>query len=325
MKAFVTGGTGFLGRHLIDELLSHGYEVTALVRTFERARALPRGVRVTPGDVTKRESLRPGMRKADVVFHAAAWYAVGVGAKDRERMRRINVEGTRNVLELAVALGVPKTVYTSTVAVFGDTRGESVDESHRPEGAAFKSEYERTKHLAHYEVAVPIQRRGLSLVIVCPGGIYGPGDTSQLGGLIRRYARRQLPVMLGPDNAITWAHVDDVAYGHRLAAEKGRPGETYILAGPALTYREFFAAAERATGLPAPRLWLPGGVATIWSPVLRRLAPGVSELLRNLGGISYLAVADKAKRELGWTPRSVEAGIPETVEWWRVNGPPHAS
>lgn len=322
MKAFVTGGTGFLGRHLIDELLSHGHAVTALVRTFDRARSLPRGVRVAPGDVTQRESLRSGMRGADVVFHAAAWYAVGVRAMDRERMRRINVEGTRNVLELAMELGVPKTVYTSTVAAFGDTRGAVVDESHRPEGAGFKSEYERTKYLAHFDVAVPLQRRGLPLVIVCPGGIYGPGDTSQLGGLIRRYARRRLPAMLGPDNALTWAHVDDVAAGHRLAAEKGRPGETYILAGPVLTYREFFAAAERATGLPAPRLWLPGSVATVWAPLLGRVAPGASELLGSLGGISYLAAADKARRELGWEPRSVEAGMADTLEAMRPDSRP---
>jgi nucleoside-diphosphate-sugar epimerase len=318
MKAFVTGSTGFVGGHLVRELLAHGYEVTALVRTMDRARRLPPGLQLASGDVTRPDSLRFGMRGAEVVFHVAAWYVVGVGASERERMRRINVEGTRQVLELAAELGVPKIIYTSTVGVFGNTRGQLVDETYRANGLAFESEYERTKYLAHYEVAVPLQQRGAPVVVVCPGVVYGPGDTSWTGSLVRLYARRRLPVMIGPDNAVTWAYVDDIAAGHRLAAEKGRPGETYIIAGPALTYREFFRACERATGLPAPFVWLPTALARVTARALRGLSPGLAELMQNAAGISYLARADKAKRELGWNPRPVEAGIRETVEWLRA-------
>jgi nucleoside-diphosphate-sugar epimerase len=318
VKAFVTGSTGFVGQHLVQDLLAHGYEVTALVRTMDRARRLPRSLQLASGDVTQPDSLRFGMRGADVVFHIAGWYTVGVGAKDRERMHRINVEGTRQVLELAAGLGVPKIVHTSTVGVFGNTRGQLVDETYRAGGLAFESEYERTKYLAHYEVALPLQQRGAPVVIVCPGVIYGPGDTSQMGNILRLYARRRLPVMIGPDNAVTWAHADDIAAGHRLAAEKGRPGETYIIAGPALTYREFFKACERATGLPAPLLWLPSGLARLLAEALRGAAPGLAELMQNMAGVSYLARADKAKRELGWNPRSVEEGIPPTIEWLKA-------
>ena len=157
MKAFVTGGTGFVGRRLIDELLAHGYEVTALVRTFERARLLPRGVRPTPGDITKRETLLSGLRGANVVFHVAAANLIGVNTKEAERLARINIDGTRQVLETAAELGVPKIVYTSTVAVYGDTRGQAVDETYRAAGHSFESEYERTKYLAHYEVAESLQ------------------------------------------------------------------------------------------------------------------------------------------------------------------------
>jgi nucleoside-diphosphate-sugar epimerase len=315
VKAFVTGSTGFVGQHLVQELLAHGYEVTALVRTMDRARALPPGLQLASGDVTRPDSMRFGMRGADVVFHAAAWYTVGVGSKDRERMHRINVEGTRQTLELAAELGVPKIVYTSTVGVFGNTRGQLVDETYKADGLTFESEYERTKYLAHYEVAVPLQQRGVPVVIVCPGVIYGPGDTSLTGRVFRLYARRRLPVMIGPDNAVTWAHVDDIAAGHRLVAEKGRPGETYIIAGPALTYQAFFKACERATGLPAPFLWLPSGLARLMSQTLRGVTPGLAELMQNVAGVSYLARADKAKRELGWNPRSVEEGVLETIEW----------
>jgi nucleoside-diphosphate-sugar epimerase len=285
---------------------------------MDRARKLPPNLQLASGDVTRRDSLRFGMRGADVVFHVAAWYTVGVRAGDRERMYRVNVEGAREVLELAAELGVPKIVHTSTVGVFGNTHGRLVDETYKANGVTFESEYERTKYLAHYEVAVPLQQRGAPLVIVCPGLIYGPGDTSRMGNVLRLYARRRLPVMIGPDNAVTWAHVDDVAAGHRLAAGKGRPGETYILAGPALTYRQFFKACERATGLPAPFIWLPSGLARWMAQVLRGVTPGLAELLQNMAGLSYLARADKAKRELGWTPRSVEEGIRDTIEWLRA-------
>jgi nucleoside-diphosphate-sugar epimerase len=193
-----------------------------------------------------------------------------------------------------------------------------VDETYQAGGSAFESEYERTKYLAHYDVAAPLQQRGAPLVIVCPGMVYGPGDTSQWGRVLRLYARRRLPVMIGPDNALTWAYVDDIAAGHRLAAEKGRPGETYILAGPPLTYRDFFAACQRGAGLPAPRAWLPTSLARGLARLFERLHPPTAEMLRNTAGVSYLARADKARRELGWAPRSVEDGMREALEWLKM-------
>jgi len=313
LKAFVTGSTGFIGSRLVKDLLAHGYEVGGLAREVDRARALFPNVQFTRGDITDRESMRPGMAGADIVFHVAAWYTIGIGKKDREQMYRVNVEGTRNTLELATELKARKIVYTSTVGVYGHTHGQTVDESFTADGVHFQSEYTRTKFLAHYEVAVPLQQRGAPLVMVCPGMVYGPGDTSLVQTMLRVYARRLLWVMTGADSGLTWAYVDDVVTGHRLAAEKGRPGETYILAGPALTYREFFAACERATGIPAPRVWLPDKLAEVLARVLRPVHPGWSELAENLAGLSYLARADKAKRELGWEVRSVEEGIGDTL------------
>jgi nucleoside-diphosphate-sugar epimerase len=305
---------------LIRELLAHGYEVSALVRTFDRARQLPAGVRPVPGDVTKPDSLRPAMRGADVVFHLAAWYALGARPQARAHMQRINVEGTRHTLELAAELGVPKIVHTSCVAVFGDTHGLVRDETYAPNGHDFASEYARTKHLAHYAVAVPLQQRGLPVVIACPGTVYGPGDASSAGRLLRAYARRWLWVMAGAENARAWTYVADVVAGLRLAAEKGKPGETYCLAGPALTYREFFAACQRATGIPAPRVWLPPGLAAGVGRVLERVYTRGAEVIQTHTGPSSLARSDKAQRELGWAPRPVEAGVQATVEWLREQG-----
>ncbi len=316
MKVFVTGGTGCLGRQLIRLLLAHDCEVTALVRTFDRARSLPASVRTVPGDVTRRASLRSGMRGAEVVFHAAASIQLGVGSRDAARLQRINVDGTREVLELAAELGGPRVVFTSALEIYGDTSGQVFDEAHLPRSPRPESEYARSKQRALLEVVEQLQAQGLPVVVVCPGAFYGPGDLSLGGRLLRRYARRRLPVMIGPETAFCWAHAADVAAGHWLAATLGRPGETYILAGPALSLREFFAAAEQATGLPAPRVWLPAGLARGLARALARVQPALAETLRSFSGLTYLARSDKARQELGWQPRPLESGLSETVRWY---------
>ena len=131
--------------------------------------------------------------------------------------------------------------------------------------------------------------------------------------LLRRYAQRRLPVMIGAETAFSWTHAADAAAGHWLAATQGRPGETYFLAGPALSYHEFFSVAERATGLPAPRLWLPAGLARLLARWLRRARPGLADVLRSFSGLTYLARSDKAQRELGWQARPVEAGLAQIL------------
>ena len=313
MKVFVTGGTGFLGRQLIDVLLAHDCEVSALVRTFDRARSLPEAVRTVAGDVTRLGSLKAGMRGAEVVFHAAAWTQLGTRPRDYALMQRANVDGTREVLELAAELGGPRVVFTSGLEIYGDTVGQVLDEAHLPVAPLLASEYARTKRQALLEVVQPMQAGGLPVVVVCPGAIYGPGDNSVRGRLWQRYAHRRLPVMIGPNTAYCWTHATDAAAGHWLAATQGRPGETYLLAGPALSQREFFLAAERATGLPAPRLWLPDGWANLLARWLRGARPGLADVLRSFSGLTYLARADKAHSELGWQARSVEAGLAEMI------------
>lgn len=303
MRAFVTGGTGFIGRHLIEHLLGQGDEVTALVRTFERARTLPRAVRTIPGDVLKPETLRPGLRGVDVVYHLAAVRALGARASEPERMRRINVDATRHVLELAAEAGVPRLIYTSDARVLHPA---SFDESN----------YARTKRQAHQVVALALQQRGVPLSIVCPGAVYGPGDASPLGRLLRAYARRRLPILLGADHTQAWSYVADLAAAHRLVAAKGQPGKTYTFAGPRHSFREFFAECARVSGLPAPRLWLPLNVNGSTARVLNRLSPTVAELLRYLAG-QPPALEDETGHALGWTPRPLADGIQETLTWLR--------
>jgi nucleoside-diphosphate-sugar epimerase len=312
VKVFVTGGTGCLGRQLIEVLLAHDCDVTALVRTFDRTRSLPEAVRTVAGDVTRRNSLKAGMRGAEVVFHAAAWTKLGTRPRDYALMQRITVEGTREVLELAADLGGPRVVFTSGLEIYGDTGGQVLDEAHLPAAPVLASEYARSKRQALLEVVQPMQARGLPVVVVCPGALYGPDDASLRGRLWCRYAQHRLPVMVGPATAYCWTHAADAAAGVWMAATEGRPGETYILAGPALSQREFFSAAERATGLPAPRLWLPAGWAGVPATWLRRARPALAEVLRSFSGLTYLARSDKAHSELGWQARSVEVGLART-------------
>ena len=160
MKAFVTGSTGFIGARLVQKLLSSGWQVNALVRTQQGANMLLAiGAQPVWGDITARELMRDGMRHCDVVFHLAGWYKIG--GRDWEKAEAINVQGTRNVLELAFELGIPKIVYTSTVAVFGDTRGVLANEEFERLDQSFLTEYDRTKWAAHFQVALPLIEQGV--------------------------------------------------------------------------------------------------------------------------------------------------------------------
>lgn len=320
MKAFVTGGSGFVGRHLVRKLVERGYEVVGLARSEQSAAILTgEGAQVARGDILDVPSLRAGMTGCDVVFHVAGWYKTG--AADWRNAEPINVNGTRNVLRTAFELDIPKIVYTSTVAVFGDTHGETVDETYASPGGPFLTEYDRTKWLAHYQVAEPLIEAGAPIVIVMPGGIYGPGDTSLLGEMMRRFALGQLPAFPGPELTITWAHVDDVADGHILAAEKGRIGESYILAGPAIPMGEMVDFWSYLTGKPGPLVKVPAKAIQPLAPLVGSMEGKLhlpdmfsEEAIRMLSA-TYSARSDKARSELGWRPRPPQAGMVETFEW----------
>lgn len=326
MKIFVTGATGFIGGHLVAQLLARGHTAVCLVRDpTKAARLAQQGAVLARGDVTDRDSMREPMGGADAVFHLAGWYALGIRRDEISKMREINVDGARNVLELAAELGVPKILHTSTVGVFGNTNGKLVDENFRAAKDSLKSEYERTKWAAHYEIAVPLQERSAPVIILLPGGVTGAGDPSPHVTLFRFFLR-QMPVMFGGRAGVTWAHVDDIAEAHILAMERGRAGESYITAGPALTYREAMELFSKITGIPPPKIWLNAWMTNATSAVLGRLealglhVPELSEEgVSVLADYTFWATADKAKRELGWQPRPAEEAFRDTLNWL-ING-----
>lgn len=318
MRYFITGATGFIGGEVARQLVEAGHDVVAIARSPERAGDLVKlGVSVHQGDITDKESMRGPMTGADGIFHVAAWYEIGI--RDAARMERINVEGTRNVLELMRELAIPKGVYTSTVGVFSNTHGQLVDETYRHVDG-FINAYERTKWQAHYEVAEPMIRDGLPLVIVMPGLVYGPGDTSLLGEMLIEWLQGRLRVAPG-GAAYCWAHIEDTARGHLLAMEKGVPGESYIIAGEPATFAEVVQKGEEWFGIPAPRITVSPGVARALAGVLGLVEKVVplsgtysAEALRTVAGVSYYGSNAKARRELGFDPRPLEDGLRATVE-----------
>jgi nucleoside-diphosphate-sugar epimerase len=321
MRYFLTGATGFLGGALARQLAAAGHHVTAVVRDPAKAQALftsASGITFVKGDITDKESMRTPMTGVDGVFHCAAWYKVGASAAETAIAERTNVGGTRNVLELMRELRIPKGVYTSTVAIFSDTEGREPDEGFYHAGP-FLSEYDRTKWRAHYEVAVPMQREGLPLVILQPGVIYGPGDTSGVRAAFVQYLQGKL-AGIPAKTAFSWAHVDDVAQVHILAMEKGRPGESYIVAGPSHTMIEAFEMAREITGIAPPSFHpSPGlmkfasalmGLVGVVMPLTGQLS---AEGLRVLAGVTYMGSNAKARRELGYAPRPLKDGLRETL------------
>jgi nucleoside-diphosphate-sugar epimerase len=318
MKYFVTGGTGFIGGHVVRQLRDEGHEVIALVRDVRNAPSLlAAGAILHQGDVTDKESMRTGMQGTDGVFHLAGWYKVGV--RDKSPGRRINVDGTRNVLELMRELKIPKGVYTSTLAVNSDTQGKVVDEYYKFSGQHI-SEYDATKAEAH-DIAQQMIAEGLPLVIVMPGVVYGPGDSSAVHDTLSDYLRRRLP-MVPQQTAYAWGYIDDIARAHLLAMEKGTPGETYIIAGPVHTLIEGLDMAEKITGVPAPRLHPSPGIMKAlarMTGVIEQVLPlpenFSSEYLRVAAGVTYLGDNSKARRELGYDPRPLEVGLKPTLEW----------
>jgi dihydroflavonol-4-reductase len=321
VRVFLTGGTGFIGGEVARQLRERGDDVRALVRTPAKAAALTAlGCELVPGDLSDEEALRLALTGCDALVHGAAVYEIGVTAARAGDLVEANVRGTERVLGAALAAGVRRALYVSTVAVFGNTRGAVADETWvRPEGLGFTSVYERTKVEAHAR-AEEICARGLPLVTVQPGTVYGPGDTSEIGGLFDRLLAGRLPLLPFPDLGITPVHRDDVAAGILLALDKGDAGSSYVLAGEPTRMRDLIAALAAAAGRRPPRGALPTAVikgmvpfGRVLGPLLG-LPPNLRELLSSSDGVTFWARSDKAHAELGWTARSLEDGLAGLVE-----------
>lgn len=315
MRYALTGATGFVGGELARQLIDAGHEVVALVRSPARAIQLDAiGVDLVQGDLDDSAALDRLLAGADGLFHVAGWYRLG--QRDPSPGQRVNVEGTRNVLAAAQRAGTPRIVYTSTLAVNSDTGGRILDESHQHHGGHI-SAYDRTKAEAHI-VAKEFAAAGLPVVIVMPGAIYGPGDTSQTGELIKQVVAGKRPAAPAGGGRLTWAHVSDIAHGHVLAMERGVPGESYMLAGDPATLEKLLNQVAAVAGTKGPVL-VPAGLLRATERIMTPVASLVPvppmyhpESLR-AALADYLGTRAKAERDLGWDPRHLSEGLTQTV------------
>ena len=316
MRVFLTGGTGFIGGEVARLLRARGDEVRALVRTPAKAGHLQAlGCELVAGDLSDETALMAACLGCDAAIHGAALYEVGVPADRRGELVEVNVRGTERLLGALLASGVRRAVYVSTVATFGNTAGEVADEGYaRPAGLAFTSVYEETKVLAHGR-AREIAAAGLGLVIVQPGVVYGPGDTSTVGDLFARYLAGRLPLLPFPELGVSPVHRDDVAAGILLALDAGVPGESYVLAGEPVRMKEVLATLAQVSGRRPVRRALPTAAVRAMVPFGRVVGPllgfprNLRELLTSSDGVTFWASGAKARRELGWAPRPLADGL----------------
>jgi dihydroflavonol-4-reductase len=315
-KTLVTGGAGFVGSHVVRALADRGDELKLTVRQSTNTEMLA-GVdyEAVRCDVLDRRAIRRALKDVDRVFHVAGF--VSMGRKDREQIFRVNVEGTRNVLEECLRAEVDRVVMTSSVAAVGHApEGGAADETQVWQSGDIDIAYVNSKHEQEVE-ALRIAARGLPVVCVNPSIVFGPGDlhcTSTT--IVRRFLLGRIPAYV--DSGLNIVDVADVAAGHLLADEKGVSGERYILAGRNYTFGRLFADLARISGVEPPALRIPAGMAVRVAEIAER-APGrpmiTVDEAKSLS-LWWTYRNNKAKRELGWKPTPHEDTLESTVKWY---------
>ena len=307
MRALVTGAAGFIGAHVAQALTSAGWEVTP----FDRALG---------HDVLDAEAVARAADGCDAVFHLAAIYSYA--RRDAGAMMRVNVEGTRAVLDAAARAGTPRVVMTSSCSTCGPVPGRPATEEDHPPRWELGIAYKRSK-IASEELALAAGRNEQDVVVVNPTTPVGPGDArpTPTGAMVAGVASGRIRAFT--DTAINVVDVRDVARGHLLAHERGRSGERYLLGGEDVTLRAAFAMIARHAGRTPPRVGVPWRVAlgAAWTADRALRVAGREPKLLNLDETRLARTPmrfsiDKAKRELGYTFRDADAALADAVAWF---------
>jgi dihydroflavonol-4-reductase len=320
VKAFITGGTGFIGGHVAGKLRQRGDDVAALVRTPAKASALRElGCELVEGDLSRLDAIQRGTAGCDAVFHIGAVYKVGIPESERAAMYDANVRGTERVLDAAQQSGVARIVYVSTGNVYGNTRRRVVDEGYeRPQPPQFLSYYDETKYRAH-QVALDRIAKGAPITIAMPGGVYGPEDPSELGNMIDQTRTGKLKLRVFADTGFDFVHVEDLAEAIIAAHDRGRIGESYNLPGEQGTLGDLIDKTAALAGRKPPRVPMPTAVMKLAIPAgplvgkLMGFPPNLGELIRTSDGVTFWMNDAKARRELGFAPRDLDAGLRQTL------------
>ncbi len=319
MTTLVTGANGFTGAHVVRALLQRGRLVRGLVRaSSDRTRLDGLAVALAQGDLTNPESLQAALIGVETVIHTAAY--VDLGIVNVREMERANLEGSRTLLKSAVAAGVKRFVHCSTIGVLGHTGDTVVDETFVRRQTGYSSAYDRTKLHAQELVTQYAQEvPGFEVISVLPSGILGQGDP-HFGPVIHKFLAGRLRYWVAGNRVTGIVHVEDAADALVLAAERGRPGERYIVSAGELTTGEMFSILSAETGIPPPRE-LPAAmvraVGACLDPVGRifRFNPPLSrERVHYLYDRCVRVNAAKARRELGWMPLSPEETVRRLIQ-----------
>ncbi len=323
MKALVTGGTGFIGANLVDGLTAAGHTARILRRQSSRLDALD-GLSYEDaiGDLLDFDSLVPAMAGCDWVFHVAAvsdYWRQGV-----KWLYQVNVEGTKNVLRAAQAAGVKRFVYTSSIAALGvPPVGKVADETDDFNVSPRRFPYGHSKHLAEQEVQKAV-RGGLEAVIVNPAVTIGPRDLNKISGSILIEVKRGLVRFYLPGGT-NYVAVEDVVAGQIAAAERGRPGERYILGCENLPHRQVIDTIVQVTGAPRPLFTFPRWAiepTALAVAVARRFlgnrVPANADQVRMAGAEIYFR-PDKAVQELGLPQTPFRTAVERAYRWFKEN------
>jgi dihydroflavonol-4-reductase len=324
VKVLVTGGAGFVGSQIVSALLRRGDAVRVLHRATSNLimlEGLP--VEHVLGDVLEPEAVARAVTGCDLVFHVAA--VASYWRTQRKQVYKVNVEGTRIVVEACLAAGVPRVVHTSSVAAIGIPRnGRPADESAPFDALSATFAYADSKHRAE-AVVLQAVARGLPAVIVNPGAVYGAGDHNLISGsMVLEFARRSLPFV--PDGGLCVVDADAVVQGHLTAAERGCIGERYILGGENLTFLEIAAEICAVVGRPAPRTTVPAWTlppAALAVDAVNRLrlgSPVVSGEQIRMAGLKVFYDTSKAVRELDYPLLPFRGAVEKTYRWYRQHG-----
>ncbi len=320
MRIFITGATGFIGRHFIARLRDTPHTVTCLVRRGSRLEHLQLAqARLVYGDILDADAVLAGMQGHDAVVHLAALYSFW--ERRPRRYYDVNVEGTRRVMECALQAGVSKVVLVSTSLVYGVPAERPFHED-VPAGRRLLSAYARSKYAGEC-IAWELHRsRGLPLVVLYPGGVLGPGDVKSSGQYVRQLVRQELPARVFEDSVITWVHVRDVAEAILLALEKpDTNGRRYLLGKERLSWREFNRLVSEIAGVPLPRIVMPDVLvlaasllATGWAylsgrPPIWQLAWDSIRTIR--AGLEF--DGSNAERELGLRYTPIRQALEEMI------------
>lgn len=316
-RIFLTGGTGYIGLALARRLVRDGHEVRALVRTTSNVKPLRElGAATFTGDLADRPSMREGMSGADWVIHAAADLDL---TGPPERMRQANVQGSENVASLAYKLGVGRFLSVSSMAFFGGSPadGSTVDETAPLQ--PFPTLYSATKHSGERAIQ-DWAKKGLRVNTVYPSLVYGPpGRKEGANAILRGVLKGRYPVLVGARRLTAWIFLDDLVEGMVRLMEKAPPGRAYLMTGEVATLASVVERAARLGGVKPPALDLPLPLAraalALAGPFYRlrkRRPPFSSEQLDNLER-DWAFTDARARAELDWQPRGLDAGLPPTV------------